>query len=106
MENRYKEAKKYIENITNEPSPREDSIEDIAWKFTLGDVILSIADQKGFKDIEPGSDIETFDNDIIIGTNLCILVRKANEETLSEDEISESQPNPDDESADLGYENS
>ena len=102
MENRYEEAKKYIDVIVTEAKPSNDVIEDIAWKFTIGDIILSIADQRGFKGLKPGNNMEVFEGDgthledIMIGDSLCILVRKANKETISESESSESQPNPDD----------
>ena len=97
---RYNNAQEFIKTITS--SNNQELIDEIAWKFTIGDVILSIADQAGFKGLEPGNNIEVYQgdgthlDDIMIGTSLCILVRSANKETLtSEDDSSESQPNPD-----------
>jgi hypothetical protein len=96
MNSRYENAKKYISVLISEGHPNESTIEEISWKFAIGDLILSIADQAGFDKTEPGSNIEIFDGkDIIIGKDLCILVRKANEENISEINNSESQPNPD-----------
>ena len=111
MNKRFKNAQEFVASqviIKN-----NDVIDEIAWKFTIGDVILSIADQAGFKGLEPGNNIEVYQgdgtdlDDIMIGDSLCILVRSANKENLtSEDDSSESQPNPDKESEDLGFENS
>ena len=92
---RFENAKEFVQEQLN--IKNEHMIDEIAWKFILGDVILDIADQAGFKGLEPGKDIKIFLGDganlqdIMIGTSLCILVRSA----YSEDKSSESQPNPD-----------
>ena len=101
MNKRYNNAREFIKSqiiVKN-----DEVIDEIAWKFTIGDIILSIADQAGFTGVKPGDNIEVYQgdgtnlDDIMIGDSLCILVRSVNKESLnSEGNSSESQPNPDD----------
>ena len=90
MTDRLAEAKKYVKSSQN-----DEGITDIAWKFVIGDTILSIADQAGIDKVEPESLIDIFEQDILIGDKICVLVRKANSEHHSDGNSSESQPHPD-----------
>ena len=81
-------------------SNNEQLQEDIAWKFAIGDIILTLADQQGLK-VEPKSLLDIFDADCLIGDKICCLVRPVQSENnvTSEDDSSESQLNQDE---DLG----
>ena len=93
IQDRFENAKEFVQEQLN--IKNEHMIDEIAWKFILGDVILDIADQAGIKNIDPESFIDIFEQDVLIGDKLCILVRKANSEHHSDGNSSESQPNPD-----------
>jgi hypothetical protein len=72
----------------------EDNLMDIAWKYSIGNAILSIVDQQGLK-IGPNSLLDKFGNEIIIAEKVLIHVSKTqSDEVISEGESSESQLNP------------
>ena len=73
----------------------KENLSDIAWKYAIGDIILTLADQQGLK-VEPKSRLDIFENDCLIGDKICILVRPVQSEdnVTSEGDSSESQLNP------------